>query len=149
MELTHSVVSFLTSVDEGVVADLEFLGLLVLIGVSLGDADARDRAFKRGIDNGVACASLCERGAHLLAEICGKFSRIITVEDGTVIGGLYGAVTEFVSAQDKPLPVKAVAIPDRYLSQGTQQELKQECGLTTEELERIFAKEFEKISKKD
>lgn len=85
----------------------------------------------------------------LLTEICGKFSRIITVEDGTVIGGLYGAVTEFVSAQEKPLPVKAIGIPDRYLSQGTQQELKQECGLTTEELERIFAKEFEKISKKD
>ena len=86
---------------------------------------------------------------ELLTEICGKFSRIITVEDGTVIGGLYGAVTEFVSAQEKPLPVKAVGIPDRYLSQGTQQELKQECGLTTEELEMIFAKEFEKISKKD
>ena len=85
----------------------------------------------------------------LLTEICGKFSRIITVEDGTLIGGLYGAVTEFVSAQEKPLPVKAVGIPDRYLSQGTQQELKQECGLTTEELEMIFAKEFEKISKKD
>ena len=85
----------------------------------------------------------------LLTEICGKFSRIITVEDGTLIGGLYGAVTEFVSAQEKPLPVKAIGIPDRYLSQGTQQELKQECGLTTEELEMIFAKEFEKISKKD
>ena len=85
----------------------------------------------------------------LLTEICGKFSRIITVEDGTVIGGLYGAVTEFVSAQEKPLPIKAIGIPDRYLSQGTQQELKQECGLTTEELEMIFAKEFEKISKKD
>ena len=84
----------------------------------------------------------------LLTEICGKFSRIITVEDGTVIGGLYGAVTEFVASQAKPLPVKAVGIPDRYLSQGTQQELKQECGLTTEELEMIFAKEFEKISKK-
>jgi 1-deoxy-D-xylulose-5-phosphate synthase len=84
----------------------------------------------------------------LLTEICGKFSRIITVEDGTVIGGLYGAVTEFVSAQEKPLPVKAIGIPDRYLNQGTQQELKQECGLTTEELEMIFAKEFEKISKK-
>ncbi|MBR5810220.1 MAG: 1-deoxy-D-xylulose-5-phosphate synthase, partial [Bacteroidales bacterium] len=54
---------------------------------------------------------------ELLTEICGKFSRIITVEDGTVIGGLYGAVTEFVSAQEKPLPVKAIGIPDRYLSQ--------------------------------
>ena len=86
---------------------------------------------------------------ELLSEICGKFSRIITIEDGTVIGGLYGAVAEFASAQEKPLPVRAVAIPDRYLSQGTQQELKQECGLTTEELKRIFGKEFEKISKKD
>ena len=86
---------------------------------------------------------------ELLAEICSEYSRIITVEDGTVIGGLYGAVSEFTSAQDRPLPVRAVGIPDRYLSQGTQQELKQECGLTAEELEGIFAKEFEKTSKKD
>ena len=84
----------------------------------------------------------------LLAEICSKYSRIITVEDGTIIGGLYGAVAEYVTAQDNPLPVNAVAIPDRYLSQGTQQELKQECGLTTEELEKIFAKDFEKNIKK-
>lgn len=86
---------------------------------------------------------------EILTEICGKFSRIITVEDGTVIGGLYGAVAEFVAGQDKPLPVRAVAIPDRYLSQGTQQELREECGLTNEGLRRIFASEHEKNSKKD
>ena len=69
VELTHSIVSFFTSVDEGVVADLEFFGLLVLIGVSLGNADARDRAFKRGVYHGVGGAALGECGAHLLAEI--------------------------------------------------------------------------------
>lgn len=85
----------------------------------------------------------------LLTEICENFSRIITVEDGTVIGGLYGAVTEFVSARENPITVTAVGIPDRYLSQGTQQELREECGLTVERLKDILASENEKISKKD
>lgn len=85
----------------------------------------------------------------LLSEICRNYSRIITVEEGCITGGLYGAVAEFASSQEDPKPIKAVAIPDRYLSQGTQQELREECGLTTEELEKVFESEFEKISKKD
>ena len=85
----------------------------------------------------------------LLSEICRDYSRIITVEEGCITGGLYGAVAEFASSQEDPKPIKAVAIPDRYLSQGTQQELREECGLTTEELEKVFESEFEKISKKD
>ncbi|MBE6236380.1 MAG: 1-deoxy-D-xylulose-5-phosphate synthase [Bacteroidales bacterium] len=85
----------------------------------------------------------------LLSEICRDNSRIITVEEGCITGGLYGAVAEFASSQEYPKPIKAVAIPDRYLSQGTQQELREECGLTTEELEKVFESEFEKISKKD
>ena len=86
---------------------------------------------------------------EMLAEICRTHTRLVTVEDGAVIGGLYGAVAEYTSSQENPLPVRAVAIPDRYLSQGTQQELKKECGLTSEELERILEEEFEKMSKKD
>ena len=85
----------------------------------------------------------------LLSEICRDYSRIITVEEGCITGGLYGAVAEFASSQEDPKPIKAVAIPDRYLSQGTQQELREECGLTTQELEKVFESEFEKISKKD
>lgn len=75
--------------------------------------------------------------------------RFVTVEDGCVTGGLHAAVTEYLSACDVPKPVVAVGIPDRYISQGTQQELREECGLTESELFRLFEAEYEKIFKKD
>ena len=85
----------------------------------------------------------------LLSEIHGSYDRVITVEDGSVKGGLHGVVAEFMTACDSPVPVRAVGIPDRYLSQGTQEELRQECGLTVGGLELVFHDEFEKISKKN
>lgn len=84
----------------------------------------------------------------LVSEACCKHERLVTIEDGTLVGGLYGAVAEFVSQMEKPLPVKGVGIPDRYISQGTQQELRSECGLTTDEILKVFVSECEKISKK-
>ncbi len=72
---------------------------------------------------------------------------IITVEDGCVKGGLYGAVTELVASD--PVPVVPVGIPDQYLSQGTQEELREECGLTEGAIYRIIMAESEKICKKD
>lgn len=85
----------------------------------------------------------------MLEDICRDFSEIITVEDGTVVGGLYGAVSEFVSMRKDSPVITPVAIPDRYLSQGTQEELRDECGLTTEKLRCVFEEKMKKISKKD
>ena len=39
--------------------------------------------------------------------------------------------------------------PDRYISQGTQDELRQECGLTAGCLEEVFRQEKDKIDKKN
>ena len=86
---------------------------------------------------------------ELLAEVYSKYDRVITIEDGTVLGGLYGAVSEYMSAQGNPLPVCAVGIPDRYMPQGTQTELRQECRLTKDEIKRVFCEEYEKNEKKD
>ena len=69
---------------------------------------------------------------ELLKEVYENYSRVVTVEDGTVLGGLYGIVAEFMSAQEEPIPVRSIGIPDRYVQQGTQKELRQECGLTKE-----------------
>ena len=85
----------------------------------------------------------------LLEEAYAGYDRIVTIEDGTVIGGLYGAVAEFVASKDTPKPVRAVGIPDRYISQGTQNELRSECGLTVDEIFRVLCEENEKILKKD
>ena len=86
---------------------------------------------------------------EILSEVYAGYDRVITIEDGTILGGLYGAVSEYMSAQDKPLPVCAIGIPDKYMTQGTQKELRQECRLTKDEMKQVFCDEFEKMLKKD
>ncbi len=85
---------------------------------------------------------------ELMQDIISHHKALITVEDGTVIGGLYGAVSEFTASLRSPVPVKPIAIPDLYLSQGTQNELRSECGLTKEGIKAEIVAEMKKISKK-
>ena len=85
----------------------------------------------------------------LIDNICRKHSVIVTVEDGTVIGGLHGAVAEYISERHPSVRVIPVGIPDRYISQGTQEELREECGLTVKQIYDTIFGEQEKISKKD
>ena len=85
----------------------------------------------------------------IMRQVRSSYKKVITIEDGCVIGGLYGAVAEYISAGENPIPVKAVGIPDRYISQGTQEELKEECGLTTDEIFALFTAESKKNCKKD
>jgi 1-deoxy-D-xylulose-5-phosphate synthase len=59
------------------------------------------------------------------AERC---SRIITVEDGTIVGGLFSAVSELVAKNSLNVNVKALGIPDAFVEQGTIPQLKAECG---------------------
>ena len=84
----------------------------------------------------------------LLAAIAENYDYVVTVEDGTLLGGLYGAVAEYMSAVEDAPVVKGVGIPDEYISQGTQEALREECGLTAEALYGTFAGFFEKMLKK-
>ena len=85
----------------------------------------------------------------LVAKIAAGHKRIITIEDGCIMGGLHSAVSEFITSAGLLTPVKATGIPDRYISQGTQEELRKECGLTAEEIYRTIAEEKEFLCKKD
>ncbi len=84
----------------------------------------------------------------IMKEVAANFKAVITVEDGTVIGGLHGAVSEYMSSLEAPLPVIPVAIPDLYLSQGTQNELRSECRLTKEGIKEVILRESQKNLKK-
>ena len=85
---------------------------------------------------------------NLLAEVAANNDYVITVEDGTLLGGLYGAVAEYMSSKENAPVVEGVGIPDRYISQGTQETLREECGLTAGELYSTFFRFFEKMLKK-
>lgn len=64
----------------------------------------------------------------LLHDIFKKFRRIITLEDGTITGGLGSAIVEFMSDHHYTATVIRLGIPDRFVEHGTQKELYAECG---------------------
>ena len=57
-----------------------------------------------------------------------KCNTIITVEDGSVSGGLYSAVSEYVATNSLNVKVVGLGVPDRFIEQGTVEELIGECG---------------------
>jgi 1-deoxy-D-xylulose-5-phosphate synthase len=63
----------------------------------------------------------------LLHEVFGKFEKIITVEDGTVVGGFGTAVLEFMATHKYNAEVKMLGIPDSIIEHGTLKELHNEC----------------------
>jgi len=64
----------------------------------------------------------------LLHEVFAKFNKIITVEDGTIIGGFGSAILEFMNGHNYKAEVKMLGIPDRLVEHGTLKELHKECG---------------------
>ncbi|HLO26536.1 MAG TPA: transketolase family protein [Geobacteraceae bacterium] len=58
---------------------------------------------------------------------------IVTAEEHSVIGGLGGAVAEFL-AENHPVPVKRVGVHDRFGTSGKAEELLKYFGLTAEDL---------------
>ena len=82
----------------------------------------------------------------LLDGIFADFDRIITVEDGTIIGGLYGAVTEYAAKKDYKAGIRGIGIPDEYIHQSTQEEQREQCGLSNVMIYATILEEIEKIS---
>ena len=64
----------------------------------------------------------------MLHEVAQRYSKIITVEDGTVVGGFGSAVLEFMAANNYTPEVKILGIPDRIVEHGKPEELHRECG---------------------
>lgn len=65
---------------------------------------------------------------ELLHEVFAKYSKVITVEDGTIVGGFGSAILEFMVLHNYKAEVKMLGIPDRLVEHGTPKELHRECG---------------------
>ncbi len=68
----------------------------------------------------------------LLHEVFGKFEKVITVEDGCLMGGIGSAILEFAADHGYRASVKRLGIPDEFIEHGTQLELHKECGFDPE-----------------
>ena len=65
---------------------------------------------------------------------CSRCNTIITVEDGAVMGGLASAVSEYISASHPGKKVVSMGIPDKFIEQGTVDELISECGYNVDNI---------------
>ena len=70
--------------------------------------------------------------ADCLHQIFKNFNNIITIEDGTIVGGFGSAVIEFMCENGYQAQVKRMGVPDKFIEQGTQKELYKECGFDAE-----------------
>ncbi len=93
---------------------------------SLGDEGCHvahyDMIFMRPVDESI------------LEEVGRRFSHVITVEDGTVDGGLGSVVTEWFNNHDMNVRVHRIGVPSCFVAQGTINELRQVCGMDNESI---------------
>lgn len=64
----------------------------------------------------------------LLHETCQQYEKLVTVEDGSVEGGIGSAILEFMAQHGYKNDIKILGIPDRLVEHGTPKELQHECG---------------------
>ncbi|MDR1582278.1 MAG: 1-deoxy-D-xylulose-5-phosphate synthase [Prevotellaceae bacterium] len=69
-----------------------------------------------------------------------KFKHVITVEDGTVVGGMGSAVADFFALHGYECCVKMLGVPDKFIQQGTVQELQAKCGFDAESIYNTIEK---------
>lgn len=75
---------------------------------------------------------------QLLAEIFGKYKRIITIEDGCVNGGFGSAVLEEANLQNYAGEIVRLGIPDAFIEQGSCSELYKICGLDAASIAKVL-----------
>lgn len=65
---------------------------------------------------------------QLLHEVFSKFNKIITIEDGTIVGGFGSAILEFMNTHQYKAEITMLGIPDKIIEHGTLKELHHECN---------------------
>ncbi|WP_367772288.1 1-deoxy-D-xylulose-5-phosphate synthase [Flavobacterium sp. WC2421] len=64
---------------------------------------------------------------------------IITIEDGSIIGGFGSAILEFASQNNYNLKIDTLGIPDKFIEQGSVLQQQQICKIDVKNLEIIFS----------
>ena len=78
----------------------------------------------------------------LLAEAAAGHRHLITVEDGCLAGGLYGAVSEWLSAHPCGATLEGLGIPDAFVAQASQSQQRAACGIDAAGIKKSLAKVF-------
>ncbi len=101
--------------------------LLKEVGISSTVVNAR---FLRPLDQALI---------HPLARRIGK---VVTMEEGTLLGGFGAAIVESFADQDLLVPTLRIGIPDKLVDHASPQQSKEKLGLTPEIMSKTIKKRF-------
>lgn len=76
---------------------------------------------------------------ELLHSIFEEYENIVTIEDGTIIGGFGSAIAEFKSKYKYKNDVQILGIPDQFIEQGTVEELQRFSKISVENLIAVLS----------
>ncbi|HLC52289.1 MAG TPA: transketolase family protein [Candidatus Nanoarchaeia archaeon] len=95
---------------------------------------AAEKLTEMGIEAMVVnCHTVKPLDGETLLAAAKKCKRIITVEEAQIIGGLGGAIAEFL-VENYPVPLKRVGVRDRFGESGEPEELLKEFGLSSDHI---------------
>lgn len=119
---------------------------LISTGILLGNALRAVELLKnKGVKPAlINMATIKPLDSELVYKYAKKTKAIVTIEENTIIGGLYSAVSESLSKR-YPIPIKSISINDRFGTSGLPEELLEYYKLT--EID-IFNKALELIKVK-
>lgn len=80
----------------------------------------------------------------VLLEEASHFKRIVTLEDGSLKGGLFSEVSEYVASRGLDIEVSGIGIPDRFITQASVARQREDCGLTTDQIYSELVELFQK-----
>ena len=76
----------------------------------------------------------------MLDRIAAKYKHIITLEDGSLTGGLYGAVAEHIAGIAGAPSLEGIGIPDEFIRHASAPEQRAMCGLDEASLKERISK---------
>ena len=79
----------------------------------------------------------------ILDEATRNYHSLITIEDGTVVGGLGSAVAEWMTRHDRTNRLRMLGVQDEFVHQGTVAELYERCGMDAQSLEKAIMQMLE------
>lgn len=115
-------------------ADVALLALGAGVEIALTAADLlRAQGIEATVVNARFCKPLDTDTLLGAARRCGH---VVTIEDGVIVGGFGTAVLEMLSEQGVSVPVERVGLPDEFVEHGPVPVLREQAGLTAEEVVR-------------
>lgn len=77
---------------------------------------------------------------NIIIKLSSQCQFLVTIEEGIISGGAGSSVNEFIMIKKISLPVLNIGLPDTFISQGSQQEIRNHYALDAEGIEKkIFS----------